>query len=252
MQRRSTSVGKLAVVLVVGVALLPLVTGCDLIDQILDLISPGGGSAGSPQAVMTAVVDDDLVDMGLNPDHRPPIWYQFSCDGSLNSEGISIFDPMAGLHDKAWDYGDGTTRGFEWSDTNPTHIYREEGTYVASLTIRDAATGATDTVQQTITIGPGWLEIVSLTTEPWLDGSGRATLNVVVRNQSQQDLRVVVVDLLVDGVFWRSNVGVTLGPGSTPERLSPNATYTITEVISDWTGTLTARSGFCTPWATGP
>ena len=250
MQRRSISVGKLVVVLMVGVALVPLVTGCDLIDKILDAISPGGGTTGSPQAAMTAVIDDDLVDMGLNPDLRPPLLYQFSCDGSLNSEGISIFDPLAGMHDKAWDYGDGTTRGFEWSDINPKHIYREEGTYVASLTIRDAATGATDTVQQTITIGAGWLEIVSLTTEPWPDG--RATLNVVVRNQSQQDLRVIVVDLLVDGVLWRSNVGETLGPGTTPERLSPNATYTITRVISDWTGTLTARSGGCTPWVAGP
>ncbi len=250
MQRRSICIAKLVVVLMVGIALVPLVTGCDLVDKILDLISPGGGTAGSPQAVMTAVIDDDLVDMGLNPDLRPPLLYQFSCAGSLNEDGISIFDPVAGMHEKAWDYGDGNTRGFEWSDTAPQHIYREEGTYIASLSLRDAASGATDTVQQTITIGPGWLEIVSLTTEPWPDD--RSTLTVVVRNQSQQDLRVIVVDLLVDGTLWRSNVGETLGPGTTPERLSPNATYTITRVISGWTGTLTARSGGCTPWATSP
>jgi len=249
-QRRSISVGKLVVVLMVGVALVPLVTGCDLIDKILDAISPGGGTTGSPQAAMTAVIDDDLVDMGLNPDLRPPLLYQFSCAGSLNEDGISIFDPMAGMHDKAWDYGDGTTRGFEWSDTNPQHIYRREGIYIASLTLRDAASGATDTVQQTITIGPGWLEIVSLATADRPDG--QVDVTVVVRNQSQQDLRVFTVDLLVDGVPWPSNLGVTLGPGMNPDRLAPGAIYTLRGAVGSWTGTLTVHSSFCTPWVAGP
>jgi hypothetical protein len=247
-RRRTVSTRRAFLLFLVCVLfVLPFMTGCDFIDQLLGGGIPGGGSANAPQAVMTAEIDHDLVDLGLNPDLRPPLWYQFSSAGSLSEDGIPITDPMAGFHELLWDFGDGMTIGFTPSKS-AQHVYREEGTYTASLTLR-AAGGATDTVQKTITIGPAWLEIVSLTTADRPDGQVNVT--VVVRNQSNQALRVIGVELAVDGTLWPSNLSATFGPGTTPERLLPDGTYTLTTAVGSWTGTLTARSSFCTAWPDG-
>lgn len=251
MHRDSGSVRKVLLFVVLGIVVSALVTGCDLIDQILDAISPGGGTTGSPQAVMTAVIDDDLVDAGLNPDLRPPLWYQFSSVGSLNEDGDSIYDSMAGIHALAWDFGDGNLRGFEWSDRAPRHSYKQEGTYVASLTVRAEASGDTDTIEQTITIGPAWLEIVSLTWEDRPDG--RADITVAVRNQSRQALRGIAVDLFLDGSLWMGTaLSASFTAETTPVSLSPGATYTLRTTVGSWAGTLTASSGWCTPYPLAP
>ncbi len=227
-----------------------LVSGCDLIDQLLGLSpggDPGGGTGNAPQAVMTVGIDDDLVDMGLNPDLRPPLWYAFSSAESLTGDGLPLYHPSAGMHDVAWDYGDGGTRGFEWNDRTTEHIYREEGTYVASLSVRHTASGLTDTAQQTIVIGEAWLEIVSVTTADRPDD--RVDVTVVVRNQSSQVLRVIVVDVLVDEQLWPSNLSATFSPETEPGLLEPNETYSLTSSVGKWTtGTLRVRSSFCTPW----
>ena len=226
---------------------LPSLSGCDLINQIIDsIMNDGGGTAGSPTAVITAELEDDLVNLGLNPDLRPPLWYQFSSAESLSDSGLPIFDPMAGMHDLAWDFGDGTVRGFEWSDRAPRHRFREEGAYVVRLSVRDASTGVVSSVEETIVIGPAWLEIISVNVSHLPDGN--AELSVIVRNQSQQDLRVFGVELLVDGVLLSTRIGVTLSAQTTPDRLAPQGTYTLTKIISSWIGLLTVRSGECTPW----
>lgn len=250
---RSVSTAKLiSVTVVLLLFVLPLMTGCDFIDQLIEQITgggtPGGNKANAPTAVMTAVLDDDLVNMGLNPDLRPPMWYQFNGAASLNEDGVPITDPVAGFHELLWDFGDGSTLGYTPSKS-AQHAYRAEGTYTASLTLRGAS-GATDTVYQTITIGPGWLEIVSLTTEPRPDD--RVDITVVVRNQSNQALTIFTVDLLVDGSLHLSGGFYSiLGPGNPPGRLIPGGTATLTTAIGNWTGTLTARSSFCTPLPVG-
>ena len=175
------------------------------------------------------------------------MWYQFNGAASLNEDGVPITDPVAGFHELLWDFGDGSTLGYTPSKS-AQHAYRAEGTYTASLTLRGAS-GATDTVYQTITIGPAWLEIVSLTTEICPDGKFNVT--VVVRNQSNQALTGFSVDLLVDGFCLSVGLNASLGPGTTPERLLPGGDYTLRGVIGNWTGTLTARSSFCTPLPVG-
>jgi len=198
---------------------------------------------------VTVGADDAFVNWGLNPDLRPPIWYDFSCAGSLTEDGLSIFDSMAGFHELLWDFGDGTTVGYTVSKAVQQHRYREQGTYTASLTLRNAS-GATNTVSQTITIGPPWLEIVGITTDLRPDGQYQVTVSVI--NQSDQSLKNFSVDLLVDGVPTLYGVGYpTLGPGNPPDRLIPGGSATLTTSIGAWTGTLTARSGECTPLAPG-
>jgi len=253
MHRRPLLTAKLLLTIVLAAAfLLPSLTGCEYLAALLEGVLPGdevpGGQAqDAPQAVMTAIVDDDLVDLGLNPDLRPPLMYQFDSLGSLDRDGESIHHSSYGRHLLAWDYGDGQTRGFEWSDYAPRHIYREEGTYLASLTVRSPSGEAEDTTQMTITIGPAWLEIVSLRT--WDRQDGQVGVEVIVRNQSDQALRLVSAELLVDGSIWPANLGVTFLPESDPSSLVPNATYTFTTAVGPYTGTLTARSSFCTPVA---
>ena len=250
---RSVSTAKLffvAVVLLVFV--LPLMTGCDFIDQLIEQImgggTPGGSTANAPTAVMTVVLDDALVSAGLNPDLRPPVAYQFNGATSLNEDGVPITDPIAGFHELSWDYGDGMVVPFTPSKST-RHVYRAEGPHTASLTVR-GATGATDTVYQTITLGPGWLEIVNLTTDPLPDG--RFLVTVAVRNQSNQSLTSFSIDLLTDGSNWSIGLGnPVLGPGNPPDRLIPGGSAILTTSTGSWTGTLTARSGPCTPLPVG-
>ena len=232
--------------------LLPWATGCGSDDQPTDEriaagtpseVAPREEASNTLQAVMTVEVNDDLVEAGLNPDLRPPLHYQFSGVESLNQDGVPITDPIAGFHELSWDFGDGNTLSFTPSKS-AVHIYREEGSLIASLFVRDGG-GETDTVQTTINIGPAWLEIVSVTSEDRPDG--RVDVTVLVRNQSNQDLRVISAELLVDGALLPSNLSATFGPGTTPESLGPNATYSLTSSVGAWTGDITARSSFCTP-----
>ncbi len=253
--RPAFTVRRFVVSVVLLLLALPWITGCDFIDQLIAEITgggtPGGGSTGAPTAVMTVSVgaDDAFVNWGLNPDLRPPIWYDFSCVGSLDQDGISIFDPMAGFHELLWDFGDGTTVGYTMSKTVKQHRYREQGTYTASLTIRSAS-GATDTVSQTITIGPAWLEIVGITTAPLPDGTYQVTVSVI--NQSRQALTQFSIDLLADGVPISIGVGYpTLGAENPPDRLIPGGSAKLVTSTGAWTGTLSARSGECKPLAVG-
>ena len=253
---RPASIVKLLLVsIVLFLFVFPLMTGCDFIDQLIAQITeggvPGGSTSNAPTAVMTVAVgaDDAFVNWGLNPDLRPPIWYDFTGVDSLDEYGESILSPMAGYTELSWDFGDGATVGYTLSKGGEQHRYHEQGTYTASLTLRGAS-GATNTAYQTITIGPGWLEIVSLTWEDRPDN--KAILSITVRNQSRQALQRIGVNLYVDGSLWRLNgLNVAFGEGTTPVRLSPGATYTITKWIEKWTGTLTAKSGECAPFPLG-
>ena len=252
---RSASIARLlSIPVILFLLILPLMSGCDFIDQLIEQITGGGLSGGNtanaPTAVITAVIDDDAVTAGLNPDLRPPLWYQLSSAGSLSEYGDSIYD---GNHSLAWDFGDGILRGFEWSDRGSKHNYKQEGTYIVSLTVRADASGASDTVQKTITIGPAWLEILSLTWEYLPDG--RADYTVVVRNQSRQSLRGIAVDLYLDGsLTGLSFFSAVFSAETTPVSLPPGATYTLHNAISSsWngTGTLTASSGWCVAYPLG-
>ena len=250
--RRSLGFAKPLLILVSLLVVLPI-AGCDLIDQLLNLFpdgDPGATTGNTPQAAMTVQVDDDLVDMGLNPDRRPPLLYAFSSAPSRTADGLPLSDPTAvGMYDIAWDYGDGVTRGFEWNDRTTTHIYREEGTYSASLSVRHIASGATGVAQETIVIGEAWLEIVSVTTVD--RDAANVEVTVLVKNQSSQDLRVISVELLADEQVWPSNLSATFTPDTADGLLAPNETYTLWGVVSKWPGTLRVRPSFCTPWAGG-
>ena len=230
-------------------------TSCDFLDQLIAQITgggtPGGSSTTAPTAVMTATVgaDDALVNQGLNPDLRAPLWYDFSGVDSLDEYGESILSPVAGYTELLWDFGDGATIDYSLSKSTKQHRYLLEGTYTASLTLRGAS-GSTDTAYQTITIGPGWLEIVSLTWEDRPDD--KAVVSVTVRNQSRQTLVAIAVNLYVDGSLLPGDwLNASFSDLTTPVSLIPGATYTLTEWFNKWTGTLTARSADCTPLPVG-
>lgn len=64
-------------------------------------------------------------------------------------DGSASSDPEAGIAGHAWDFGDGSTA----SGATATHRYSVAGSYVATLTVRDAY-GLTNTTGQTITVSP--------------------------------------------------------------------------------------------------
>ncbi len=233
--------------------LLPCGAGCKsddrpndegVAEEIRQEQTPDAETSEELQAVMTLELDDGLAAMGLNPDLRPPLLYQFIGVESLNEDGVPITDPIAGLHELSWDFGDGNTERFTVSKSTQ-HMYREEGTYTASLFLRDSD-GDIDTAQTTVNIGPAWLEIMHISTENRPDG--RVNVAVTVRNQSNQILRVLQVDLLVGESPVPSNLSVTFGPGTVPEYLGPDDTYTLTGTVGQWDGELRARSSYCTPF----
>ena len=231
---------------VLVVCMLPFLTGCDLIDQLLGGGIPGGGTGSAIDAMMTAEVHDPLVDRGLNPDLRPPLMYDFSAVSSLDQYGDPIHKPN---YEAGWDFGDGKTRGFEWNDYVTHNRYFEEGTYTVTLTVREnsAYGNAMATAQKTITIGPAWLQIVSLTTE--LREDGLWDVNVIVRNQSHQALGRFQVYLVANDLVVRVVPAADL-TGQTPDRLPPNGTYTLKGIVEgQWTGTLSAHSSWCDPIA---
>lgn len=244
MHNRLVHVVRISLVLtLLAVSTFPFLTGCDFIDQLIGGGIPGGGTGSAINAVITAKINDPLVAQGLNPDLRPPLMYDFSAVSSLDQYGDPIHKPN---YEVGWDFGDGETRGFEWGDYVTHHRYFEEGTHIVTLTVRQAPAygSASATAQKTITIGPGWLEIISLTTENRPDGDVDVT--VVVRNQSHQDLGSIQVDLLVDGVLWSTALLKNFS-SENPDHLAPNGTYTLRGVVGQWTGTLTARSSWCVP-----
>ena len=227
-----------SILLVAALSVVAL-TGCDFLDQLFGGNPPGSGTGNTPTAVITVRLDDPMVDRGDNPDHHPPIFYEFSALDSLDKYG----DPIRrGIQEVAWEFGDGGTRGFEWSDYVTQHLYYEEGTYTATLTVREPDTygSTTDTAQETITIGPGWLKINSVTTSPRQDGQFDVT--IAVQNQSNQALKRIAVVLLDDNGWTARGADVTL---ETP--LAPNGAYTFATVIGSWTGTLRAISWWCYP-----
>jgi len=242
MRRRRWSVSFLLALVLLS---LLLVTGCDLIDQLIGGGVPGGGDTSAVKAVITAEVDKKWLDTTLNPDLRPPLMYRFSAANSLDQYGNPIHTPY---YEVAWDFGDGETTGFDYGGYVISHRYWEEGEYTVTLTVREnsAYGNASATAQKQITIGPGWLEIISVTTSARPDG--RFDVSVVVRNQSNQTLHGLEVDLLSGE---RIDPLIVDLDGTTPDRLPlpPNGTYTLSDVINPWTGTLRARSSWCYPIA---
>lgn len=217
-----------------------MLTGCDFLDPFTG--GGGTGTTNAPQAVMTLQLDDPMVNNGSNPDHHPPLSYNLSALDSLDLYG----DPIRrGVEEVAWDFGDGETRGFEWGDYTSRHSFREEGPITITLTVREpeAYGGGTDTAQQTITLGPAWLKILSVAKTEQADGTFE--ISVVVKNQSRQVLGRLGLDLVgSDG--WVSAVDLNLGD-TAEDGLAPNATYTITKNIGEWNGLLRVRSGWCYP-----
>jgi glucose/arabinose dehydrogenase/PKD repeat protein/type 1 glutamine amidotransferase len=139
---------------------------------------------------------------------QAPLEVQFT--GELSDRGAD--DPPT----YEWDFGDGSPTSTE---VNPTHTYAEPGTYVATLTVTDAAGESTDTVTiNALGEGPGCgppfsdeFEGTELDTERWevirrddtqLSVAGGA-LNIVADNtdifQGEAGLPNIVVQPLPGG-----------------------------------------------------
>lgn len=71
---------------------------------------------------------------------KAPLSVQFSSEGSIDSEG----KPLTYL----WNFGDSTTA----TEANPTHIYTQNGTYTAALTVSDGESQSS-TISFPITVG---------------------------------------------------------------------------------------------------
>lgn len=246
-------VRKLALALILGISVLLVLAGCAFIDQLIAQLTggstpppgdPGGSGTGAPTAVITAVVDDSVVDQGRNPDLRPPLWYTIDGLASTDRDGDPARYSDYGRHELAWDLGDGTVRGFEWNDYSMRHWFREEGTYTITLTVREPNGGPSDTVQETITLGPPWLEIVDPAVTPRPDG--KVAVSVLVRNQSRQTLGKIGVEMIVDGSLYQD---VTLGLVIEDTPLPPDGHYVLFDTMDPLPAgsTYYFRSGVCLP-----
>lgn len=81
------------------------------------------------------------------PVNAPPrASFDYSCQKSTCSFRSTSTDD-ASVVSQAWTFGDGGTA----ASTNPSHVYRSKGSFVVTLTVRDAAS-ATSSVQRTVSI----------------------------------------------------------------------------------------------------
>ena len=85
-----------------------------------------------------------IAETSATPNSGPaPLTVQFSSEGSRE---LDFGDSIVSYE---WDFGDGSATS---SEQNPSHIYEQNGTYTARLTVTDT-TGKTGTATETITVG---------------------------------------------------------------------------------------------------
>ncbi len=58
---------------------------------------------------------------------------KFACEGNINASFTNLSSALGVSPSYLWDFGDGTTS----SQTNPTHLYAENGHYTVNLTVTD-------------------------------------------------------------------------------------------------------------------
>ena len=129
-----------------------------------------------------------------------------------------------------WDFGDGSTHATE---ANPTHVYRDNGNYTATLTVTDDNDGSVST-SDTISVQNVAPTIDTITATPNPVGIGSSvTLSVTTTDPGLDDVLVFA---------WDLDNGETSAEPSTSYTYSAVGTYNISLTVTDGDGGLITDS----------
>jgi len=142
-------------------------------------------------------------------------------------QSVSFSDTSSGTPTSwAWDFGDGSTS----EEQNPTYTFSAEGDFDVGLTV--ANDSGTDTVNQTLTIGPAaGCAVTCAATVP-----ATADINTAVAFSSTVE---------TSGCTGGIEIGWDFGDGLTSDQQNPNHTYTTTGTLR-WGLSATADGVSCT------
>lgn len=114
-----------------------------------------GAYASYIEGVTTSLsISEKIVDTNLWEPDMPPAAeagpdQTVTKDTAVNFDASASYDPGGTIINYEWDFGDGT----KGTDMRTTHIYKEPGTYVVTLTVRDVMGNiGTDTTTVTVTV----------------------------------------------------------------------------------------------------
>src|SRR5262249_23006146 len=111
-------------------------------------------TAGGYRTVTLTVTDNagatDVQSQTVFANTAPVAAFTLSCNRLTGSfDGSSSHDSDDGIVTWSWNFGDGTSG----SNATITHSYSRQGTYVVTLTVKDAH-GATGTQSRTVQVSP--------------------------------------------------------------------------------------------------
>lgn len=192
---------------------------------------------GTYTVTLEVTDDDGLTDTesrtihvhGLNP---PRAAFSWEPEEPLVGQEVRFHDESTDdrrIVSRRWDFGDGSTS----TERNPTHVYRQPGSYTVRLRVKDDD-GLSDTESHTIHVREGVPPKAAFSWEPEKPYTGD---EVRFHDESTDDREVVA---------WHWD----FGDGSTSDERNPVHTYTfpgaytVTLVVADddgLTGTATAR-----------
>ena len=158
------------------------------------------------------------------------------CDGVNDTD--SVRDPSGIIASYAWDFGDGRTG----SGPEPTHLYREPGTLVVALTVKDTF-GRVARVTRSIEIGGGAVPTAVITVSPAAPVVGETVFFSGISSTAASGLEIVLWEWdFGDGSFatgaGREDVYLTEGTYVVILRVTDSA-----DLVGTTSTTVTIASG---------
>ena len=131
-------------------------------------------------------------------------------------------DPGGDALTFAWEFGDGATS----ADQHPTHVYTDDGTYTATVTVSDGLATASASVE--LTVQNGAPSIVPATGEVMGDEASELAFTVAVTDPGTLDTHTITWN-------WDDNTPPTTG-SSVTHTYADDGSYTVIVTVTDDSG----------------